>query len=88
VFTVTSGAKSLDVAVSAARPGAMTVNAPSGVFVRAEFKHKRLGATLPVSLVSGQARVVLPFPGLWTVVLVEKSGTFSEIRWAGSFTLR
>ena len=87
-FTLASGSKTTRAALTASRVGAMTVKAPSGAFVRAEFKHRRLGATLTVALTGGQARVVLPFAGAWTVTMVEKSGTFTELRWAGSVTLR
>jgi methionine-rich copper-binding protein CopC len=87
-FTVALGSKKARAVVTASRAGAMSVKAPSSAFVRAEFKHRRLGATLTVTLVGGQARVVLPFAGAWTVTMVEKSGTFTELRWAGTFTLR
>ena len=87
-ITLTASGKKLSAVLTASRVGAMTLKAPSTLFVRAELKHKRLGATMTLPLVNGQAAVVLPFTGAWTLTLVEKTGTFTETRWLGSLTLR
>jgi hypothetical protein len=87
-ITVAASGKKLSAALTASRVGAMTLKAPSTSFVRAELKHKQLGATMTLPLVNGQAAVVLPFAGAWSLTLVEKTGTFTETRWLGSLTLR
>lgn len=87
-ITVTASGKKMSAALTASRIGAMTLKAPSTSFVRAELKHKQLGATMTLPLVNGKAAVVLPFTGTWSLTLIEKTGTFTETRWLGSVTLR
>ena len=85
---IKASGKELIASMTASQVGAMTLKAPSTSFVQADLKHKLMGATMTVSLVNGQAIVVLPFRGAWSLVLVEKTGTFTETRWLGSVTLR
>ncbi len=85
---IRASGKKLIATMTASQIGAMTLKAPSTSFVRAELKHKIMGATMTVPLVNGKAAVVLPFVGVWSLTLVEKTGTFTEMRWLGSVTLR
>ena len=85
---IKASGKKLIASMTASQVGAMTLKAPSTLFVRAELKHKLMGATMTIPLVNGQAIVVLPFRGAWSLALVEKTGTFTETRWLGSVTLR
>ena len=69
------------------KAGRMLFTAPRGNHTTVEFKHKLLGATIKYALTTGKATVVLPMKGAWTLTLVERSDTYTEIRRTGTVTL-
>jgi len=69
--------------------GAKTIGMTGGEKVSGlELRHRRLGATLEIPVVSGKASGILPFAGEWTLTIIERTSTYTEERYSAKITLK
>lgn len=53
-----------------------------------ELRHKNLGATLELAVTGGRAAGILPYPGEWTLTVIERISTYTEERYSAKLSLR
>lgn len=51
-----------------------------------ELRHQRLGAAIDIPVVAGNATVVIPIAGSWTVTIRERASTYVEERYTAQIT--
>jgi methionine-rich copper-binding protein CopC len=86
--TATSSTRKTLVVATTNGIGAKTFTVTSPKVTGLELRHKRLGATLEIPVVAGKATAILPYPGEWTLTVIERVSTYAEERYTGKLVLR
>jgi methionine-rich copper-binding protein CopC len=87
-LTVTGSARKSLVVRTTNGVGTKTFTVASTKVTGLELRHKRLGATLEIPVSAGKAAGILPYPGEWTITVIERTSTYTEERYTGKLVLK
>ena len=98
VNTRGTAGRAVDVTVTSSTRKTLVVTTTNGVGAKTftvattitglELRHKRLGATLEIPVSAGKAAGILPYPGEWTLTVIERVSTYTQERYSGKLVLK